>query len=821
VLAWTVRPAAALLFLGMAWGIPDAGAAQTAGASRVTGTVTSADGRPIAGASIALTGNGPARIAVSDKNGRFHLATVPAGTYVVQASASGYSTLSGRTVAVAPNAETSLSLVLPAAQVSSFTVIGTVTTNGSTALSTAPAPSLEISSQPYAQQGVTRVSDILQYQLSTTVIPIIGGGLNAPAAVALRGPDPSETLVAVDGHQVNNGSTGDFDLSLLDPADLQSLQVVYGIAPSSLFGPNTLGGALNVLTLEPTAQPHTLLRFSGGSYDTFGTTLDTTGTANRLGYAFSYHRVTSGGQLSDYQIPTNDSTGTAPVSNAMDATSLLGKLRYSFGSGNGFIGLTFHEQSVYRDLSATLSSVQTPVDGAPGPGSAYDNFAGSSSAANNVAYGLDAQIPLGHQDSDGTTATTLIFRHQTAFANQSVFGPGAGTSPYLYNDRDLIADDTLEVDHVLPHGLLSIKGSLTDESLTTDFIPGVVFAESGVRSPLSVTPLDAITGIPDSSQQQLGQTQRWLGLSYSDDPTSKLHYTFAGYYSNYSSFGTAFDPRVGFVWTPTADSALRISAGNTFQSPQLPTFIVPPVLPAPVDGYVSIGNPNATAERATAFDVGYEQLFRLPQYFHVALDLYRTNLHNGVATYFSPGSAAYPCPEQSGIDYTNHACLSYPVNVTHEVYQGLEVRGDLALRPHTSLHASFDIDSVYTESYPSTAADDTPLFEQALGVPLHKIGLTFEHDKPYGMSYYVGLLYEGTYNELNLPPFATLRAGVTYRIHGFDVGLYGTNLTNANNFPLTRLSAGVPYGTLTSGLQPTDAIPLAGPQLTFSISRHT
>jgi len=125
------------------------------------------------------------------------------------------------------------------------------------------------------------------------VIPIIGGGLNAPAVVALRGPDPSETLVAVDGHLVNNGSTGDFDLSLLDPADLQSLQVVYGIAPSSLFGPNTLGGALNVLTLEPTAQPHTLLRFTGGSYDTFGTTLDTTGTTNRLGYAFSYHRVTS------------------------------------------------------------------------------------------------------------------------------------------------------------------------------------------------------------------------------------------------------------------------------------------------------------------------------------------------------------------------------------------------------------------------------------------------------------------------------------------------------------------------------------------------
>jgi len=810
----TARCVAALLCFAAAWGLPDAAAAQQPPAAGVSGTVSSADGKPIPGASIALTGNGSARVAVSDRSGRFHLSGVPAGTYGVRASASGYSTLSGRTVAVAPNAETSLSLVLPAAQVSSLTVIGTVTTNGGTALSTAPAPSLEISTQPYAQQGVTRASDILQYQLSTTVIPIIGGGLNAPAAVALRGPDPSETLVAVDGHLVNNGSTGDFDLSLLDPADLQSLQVVYGIAPSSLFGPNTLGGALNVLTLEPTAQPHTLLRFTGGSYDTFGTTLDTTGTTNRLGYAFSYHRVTSGGQLSDYEIPTTDGTGTAPVSNAMDATSLLGKVRYSFGGGNGFIGLTFHDQSVYRDLSATLSSVQTPAN-------AYQNFSGSSSSANNVAYGLDAQIPLGHVDSDGTTATTAIFRHQTALGNQAVFGPGAGTSPYLYNDRDLIADDTLEIDRVLPHGLLAIKGSLTNESLLTDFIPGVVFAESVARSSLSIGPQDAISGIPDSTHQQLGQTERWVGVSYSDDPTSTLHYTFAGYDSNFSSFGTSLDPRFGFVWTPTADSALRLSAGTTFQSPQLPEFIVPPVLPAPVDGYVSIGNPRITAEHATSYDVGYEHLFHLPQSFHVSLDLYRTNLRNNTSFYFSPGTAALPCPMQAGLDYGNTPCLTYPVNVTREVYQGLELRGDLALQAHTSLHASYDIDSVYAQSYSANAADNVPLGQQALQVPLHKIGLTFQHDKPYGMSYYVGLLYEGAYNELNLPPFATLRAGVTYRAHDFEFGLYGTNLTNVYNFPLTRLGAGVPYGSVSPGLTATDAIPLPGPQLTFSISRHT
>jgi outer membrane cobalamin receptor len=797
----------------------------------VSGSVTSPDGAPIRGASIALTGHGSDRSALSDRSGHFAIAGVPPGTYGVRASASGYSTLSGRTIAVTSDAATSLTLTLPKAQVSSLALIGTVTANGASSISTAPAPSLTISTQPYAQQGVTRVSDILQNQLSTTVYPVIGGGLNAPAVVALRGPDPSETLVDVDGHQVNNGSTGDFDLSLLDPADLQSLQVVYGIAPGSLFGPNTLGGALNVQTLEPTSQPHTLLRLSGGSYDTFGETVAATGTDERVGYAFSYHRVTSGGQLSDYVIPTTDGTGTAPIGNDMDATSLIGKLRYAFGNGNGFIGVTFHDQSVYRDLSATLSSVQTPADGASGPGNAYSNFSGSGILSNSTAYGVDAQIPLGRPDPDGTTATTLILRHQTSLVNQSVFGDAAGTSPYLYNDRDLIGDDTLELDRVVPHGLLSIKASLTDESLLTEFIPGVVFADAVLRqqpstpgavstaAALRATPLDAddVASSTGSSQQHLAQTQRWVGLLYQDDITSNLHYSLAGYYSNYSTFGTQFDPRFGFVWTPTAASALRLSVGNTFQSPQLPTFIVPPTLPAPVDGYVSIGNPHATAEKATSYDLGYEHNFHLPQQVHVALDLYRTDLHNGVATYFSPTPCAANAPPALW-----PTCLSFPVNVTQEVYQGLELRGDVALQTHLALHAAYDVDSVYTQSYPANSADDVPLNEQSLGVPLHKISLTLAHDKNYGLSYYLGLLYEGRYNELNVPPFATLRAGVTWHVHGLDVGLYGTNLTNANNFLLTRVGGGVPYGGLPgSGFVPTDAIPLPGPQLTFTIARHT
>jgi hypothetical protein len=153
------------------------------------------------------------------------------------------------------------------------------------------------------------------------------------------------------------------------------------------------------------------------------------------------------------------------------------------------------------------------------------------------------------------------------------------------------------------------------------------------------------------------------------------------------------------------------------------------------------------------------------------------------------------------------------------VYQGVELRGDIALSTHDALHVGYDIDSVYTQGAPSAALDDVVFHEQALGVPLHKITLTYNHDPGRGLAYYAGLLYEGAYNETNLAPYATLRAGVTMHLRHLDVGLYGTNLTDVDDFKQQRIGAGIPYGGVTDVIS-TNAIPLAPRTITFSIAHN-
>jgi outer membrane receptor protein involved in Fe transport len=790
-------------------------------AAALTGSITAPDGTPIAGAVVTFSGNGTPIVLRSDRRGVFSLASIPAGTFTVEATAKGYNEISGRTIQLLDGAPNDVALVMPRAQASSLATIGSVRTNGRQSLSTSPGQSQDIATAAYAARGVTRTSDILQNELSTTVQPVIGGGLNAPAVVSLRGPDPSETLVAIDGHAVNNGATGDFDLSLLDPADLQSVQVVYGIGPSSLFGPNTLGGALNVRTLEPTAQMHFLTRFTGGTFDTNGETVQATGTADRLGYALSYHRVTSGGELHNFSIPDSGTT----VSNALDATSTIAKLRYSLFNGAGFVGVSLRDQSVFRDISATTSSYDVDAD-------AYSSSAGSSMTVNNAAYSLDAQAPLGHPNHDGVYATTAIFRYQTSFAKQNVAGPAAGSSPYLFDDRDLIGDTTLELDHVVPHGSLSLKFDTTQENLQTGIVTGTSFADTDSIAALPAA--FARRGLDDDSggggavglgglalvtQEMLAQSQRSIGVRYTDDPTAKLHYSLATYYSDYSTFGRSTDPRFGFVWTPSGDTAVRFSAGTSFESPQLLSLVVPApsTLYTPTNGYIAIGNPNLSAERATEYDAGYEHLFHVPGHaLHLGLDLYRTNLRNGIAS-FIPST---PCaPNAAPVALAYAACLTYPINVAREVYEGLELHGDLQLAAYTTLHASYGENSVFSESSP--LADNIVPGQQNIGVPLHKGRLTIERDpRGVGLGAYATILYEGNYNELNTGAYATLGAGLTMHTKHMDIGLSGTNLTNTNDFKLTRVNGGVPYGSLTSPSIATNAIPLAGTQFVLSIAEH-
>ncbi len=819
----------------------------------VIGTVNASDGTPVAGATVVLAERGVSHRGLSDAHGTFVISGVAPGTYSLHVGAPGYQPITQRTVTI-DAAHSLLTIALPKATTNTLAVIGHVSVSAGETVSTASAPSVTLSAQNAAAAGVTSVASMVWPQLSVTPVIPLGGGSNATVSFAVRGPDPTETLVDIDGHQVNNGNTGDFDLSLLDPAALQEVQVLYGIAPSSLIGPNMIGGGINILTLQPTSTPQGLIRLYGGTLGAFGETLQATGSDERFGYALSVHGTNSNGYVNTTVLappagvepPTRNETLQSVGSDSY-GDSLLTKLRYQLGgpNGYGYIQLDFRNANISKDDSALLTNYTPPGfsgdvgDDALSPmhinelAGGYQSFAGTLLGEHQSNLGFDAQVPLGNQLVDAAPATLLQFSHLTSLWTQSVSGPGADTQQYLYNQRDLLGDDWLELDHHFSNGSLSFKYDLNNETLTTNYVQGQVIAESQPIGP----PIGPTSGLvasdalstdalalpadkaPPVQTLPLSQTERYAVLRYNGDPTSHIHYSVAAYDSWFTSFGHSFDPRAGMVWTPTGNTAVRASVGTTYQTPQISELVVPP--PAdrvPVGGVIYIGNPNLQPDRATDFDLGMEQLVRVARDpLQLSLDLYQTNLR-------APSSETNPVPIPGCQTPRNPvACpIAMPVNAGNGVYRGIDVSADQQLGRALHVRLGWDVDSSFLTVIPVSIQDGTmPAMEQSLGQPLHKAYVAVEENPLEGLGYGAELNYEGWYNELNRSPFATLNAHIVYRRDGFEYGVYGTNLTNVYADPFTIIGGGMIYGgTVNSPVIPTDAYVLQGAQVNFVFTRE-
>src|SRR5579872_6755975 len=133
---------AVLLVLVSCMSVPLTASAQAL-SSDVVGSVTSADGTPIAHALVQLTSRNLQRQAHSDATGAFSFYSVPQGTYLVVVTAAGYARLSGLTIDVRPEIATPLTIQLVRSS-GSLVSLGRVTTRAGEALSTATAPSQDL-----------------------------------------------------------------------------------------------------------------------------------------------------------------------------------------------------------------------------------------------------------------------------------------------------------------------------------------------------------------------------------------------------------------------------------------------------------------------------------------------------------------------------------------------------------------------------------------------------------------------------------------------------------------------------------------------------
>jgi outer membrane cobalamin receptor len=114
-----------------------------------------------------------------------------------------------------------------------------------------------------------KLADVLERVAGVHVDQV--GGRGGTGSVYVRGADPNYTLVLVDGVRVNdptNARGGSFDLSALDMADVERVEVARG-PYSAVYGGDALAGVINIVTRRaPPAKGYGTVDAMGGAYDT-------------------------------------------------------------------------------------------------------------------------------------------------------------------------------------------------------------------------------------------------------------------------------------------------------------------------------------------------------------------------------------------------------------------------------------------------------------------------------------------------------------------------------------------------------------------------
>lgn len=284
-----------------------------ASAARLTGTVTSGDGRPVPDARLVLEGpTGPVATTRSDRAGTY-LLDAPDGEYVLRIVADGF-TAPAQKVQLAGESATADIRVDVAALPESVVVTAGLTpvTRSGTGASLTVLDQTELKTRQLESSV-----DALRSVPGLTVLR--SGGRGAVTSLFPRGGDSDFTLVLVDGIRLNDMG-GSFDAAHLPLFDLDRIEVVRG-PQSALYGTDAVGGVVQLVTRR--GGPFTAGGlFEAGAFGTWRANGTANGTTGRLRWGGGLERLSSDGF-----------TGTAPgtgetVSNddytRTDATASLG-----------------------------------------------------------------------------------------------------------------------------------------------------------------------------------------------------------------------------------------------------------------------------------------------------------------------------------------------------------------------------------------------------------------------------------------------------------------------------------------------------------------
>jgi len=161
------------------------------------------------------------------------------------------------------------------------------------------------------------------------------GGLGQLSTMSIRGSSAEQVLVLLDGIPLNTGEGGSVDLSTIPMDALERLEVVRG-GGSTVYGPNAMGGVVNLTSKAPEGGSESSALASYGSWNTLKGAATTRGAVKGVDYLLSATYLGSDG---DFTFETSEvivgdqvvqqSEEKKRINNDFSSVDVLGRVGFS------------------------------------------------------------------------------------------------------------------------------------------------------------------------------------------------------------------------------------------------------------------------------------------------------------------------------------------------------------------------------------------------------------------------------------------------------------------------------------------------------------
>ncbi|MDE2482796.1 MAG: TonB-dependent receptor [bacterium] len=382
--------------------------------AKLTGTVRTTSGAPVAGADVTVSGIA-LKHTVSDASGAFAVA-LPPGLYRLTVVRGGYLPAQLDSLALFSGETQNVDVVLQSADLSSLRTIAHVTVGRASAINTGAASISVLPREEITNLAAPQINDVIQRIPGASLEK---GSSSPNTSISLGGSQPYETQVLIDGHPLSAGRYGVWFSQFFNSYLLGGIETQIGPGNTTALAGTAVGGTANLTTPNFTSKRE--FSFITG-IDNFGSqysALLTSGRAGRLSYVLGgaygsenglYHGrqgcVLNPATKNTWQTgaPTGIIQFCGDLGSAFFSKGEIVKARYDFSPVTsfevGFIG----SQAGYLPQATS-----------------YGVYAGLVKIVNCLPGGIECTAPSGQQYVGKTIDGYFFYPGSNVYNNQPLF----------------------------------------------------------------------------------------------------------------------------------------------------------------------------------------------------------------------------------------------------------------------------------------------------------------------------------------------------------------------------------------------------------------